>query len=850
VNKRLLKLLSVFLGIILAFQGEVLALEDYRNTNKIDYMDRIFRFDMGEFLDGYEKNEKTDEYEWYISILSDIGVYSKTFKEKKSDSQVTHSEIDSIITGIILKSEDYAKTYNAENTDRVTMYEALSKMCSMLGYDDIKEKLGIVRIASDNGLLSGISYNPSKMITFGEFSVLLWNTINSHGIERDFSIVDASYHSTDLDFMEYHLEISKVEGFVNAVNGLNIYKNQSPATGYLEIDRAEYYIGDLDAEEFLGHRIVAYTKKDKNNKNVIIHIENDEYDETVKIDLCKIDSVGTKVLYENESGATKSVDISGIENVMFNGDANASISVLNNYANMDGSVTFSKSDGHSNYNIAIINSYEYFVVYSVDENDEKIYLKDDAVFNGNNYIEIPVGEYIKCTLNGDEVDYLKYLPGNVIRVLQNTKKTYTEIVGFSNTVTGKITAYNRVTDEATINNTVYKVSKSYSSRSGVIKIETGLYGLFYISADKYIAGYKGLGEAMYGFLRNARTDRKTDESNIEVFTQDNEWKKINLKQKVTLDGNQGVEAKDAIDYIKTNNCINSLIRYKVNGSELVTFIDTMVDDLNEKADKDRLVKAYEGTVKMSWQGGRWFRSDVGYRILNDRPVFELPSRLEKTEDYKVISSANLNQDEKDTYITMYSANTLGLCQVAVISQQSDNVATDTTYWFYCESVSSVWDEEETEIAYKMNGKRLQNGGSGDAVDFSLMVTASKKENLENTVPGAIASGSLMRVTYNTDGYLTGADVKFTNATLPTTYVDKISGYFQHFCGIVKEIDTESGYLKVDCGSEQFVMPVLCVIVIDSNTYACRKIQLGEIRVGEQMFVFRAAGYGRICAIVR
>ena len=491
------------------------------------------------------------------------------------------------------------------------------------------------------------------------------------------------------------------------------------------------------------------------------------------------------------------------------------------------------------------------MVYSVDQYDERIYLKDNAEFNGKPYIEIPEKGYLKCTLGGATVKYTEFAPGNVVRVLQNEKKTYTELVGFSNTVTGEITRFSSQTGEFTINNTTYKVAKSYSRRNNAVKMALGLYGTFYVSHDRHIAGFKGVGDAAYGFLRNVDVGGFQDkECAVEVYTEGNEWKSFTLKEKITLDGREKVDAKDAVRYMSANGCLDALIRYKLNDDGQVTFIDTVVDDVNERSDPDRLLKAYEGTVTMSWQGGRWFRSDMGYRILNDRPVFELPNRLDKTEDYRVLTSANLNQDEKDTYITLYSADSLGLCQVAVVSQQSDNVATDTTYWFYCESVAEAWNEEDGDFDYEMVGKRLQNGGAGEAVDFSVRVTKDKKENLENTTPGAVAPGSLMRITYNTDGYLSGADVKFTDATLPPVYVDKISSYFQHFCGDVQEVDTERGYIKVDCQTEQFVMPVLCVIVIDQNTYKCRKIGIGEIHLGERMFVFRAAGYGRICAVVR
>ena len=187
MSKRSLKFISGFLIIIQILHSGAFALDDYRNDNTIDYMDRVYRFDTDEFLEGYEDQERDDKYSWYIRILSDLGIYPKTMSDKKSDSQVTYSEIDSILTSVILQNEDYAKEFNAVNNDRVSMYDALSKICSMLGYDDMKDQLGVENIAAKNKLLTGVSYSGDRKITFGEMSVLLWNAINSHGMERDFS---------------------------------------------------------------------------------------------------------------------------------------------------------------------------------------------------------------------------------------------------------------------------------------------------------------------------------------------------------------------------------------------------------------------------------------------------------------------------------------------------------------------------------------------------------------------------------------------------------------------------------------------------------------------------------------
>ena len=71
--------------------------------------------------------------------------------------------------------------------------------------------------------------------------------------------------------------------------------------------------------------------------------------------------------------------------------------------------------------------------------------------------------------------------------------------------------------------------------------------------------------------------------------------------------------------------------------------------------ENEIQSAYEGTVKQSWQGGRWFRTDMGYRILDSSPVFEVPKDVTKTENYRVKTGANLNNDEKDIYIKLYKS---------------------------------------------------------------------------------------------------------------------------------------------------------------------------------------------------
>lgn len=235
---------------------------------------------------------------------------------------------------------------------------------------------------------------------------------------------------------------------------------------------------------------------------------------------------------------------------------------------------------------------------------------------------------------------------------------------------------------------------------------------------------------------------------------------------------------------------------------------------------------------------------MGYRILDASPVFQIPTNTDKTADYKAKTAANLNNDEQDIYIRLYSADDFGICSAAVIGEGKDSLGNETTYWFYCESMADVWDDENDEAAYEMKGLRLRSGNT-DVSEFTVKATSDFREKTDGLAPG-----SLMKITYDSDGYLSAAEVVFKDATLPEEFNNAISGYYQYFCGNIIGVDTERGYLSIQATDKKYVMPASIIICIDKKDLSARAISLGDLLVGEKMYVYRAAGWGRICAIVR
>ena len=77
-------------------------------------------------------------------------------------------------------------------------------------------------------------------------------------------------------------------------------------------------------------------------------------------------------------------------------------------------------------------------------------------------------------------------------------------------------------------------------------------------------------------------------------------------------------------------------------------------------------------------------------------------------------------------------------------------------------------------------------------------------------------------------------------------------YYQYFCGDVTEVDPERGYILVDIrtADEKSEFPLNKILCINKSDYSTRTISIGELLVGEKMYVYKSGGWGRICVIVR
>ena len=871
-----LKRISIFILVcIMLCPANILAAETDETQNaeteakdeqqyRIDYMDEVERYDTGKFLEGVDVADVKVKNKDSLDLIFDLGIYllpedyeaaqnntpvnTKAEEYMRYDKNITHADLfyvlNQLITGDMERSKDYR---DAGDSERTTMGEALDYMIKLLGYENITETIGREQIISENKLLNGIDgYKSEKHMTFGELSVMLVNTLEAYGIEENYDGYKKSYSKPSEKFMERQLHIYKVDGFVNAVGAQDIFRNQALDSDKAEINREQYLIGNSNIKDFFGKYVTAYFYDD-DGVNVLRHVSENKKNNSVSFDLRDADYQEQKFVFHDKK--RKQADASNIQYVLYNGYSTKDLSVLKELSDKDGTVTLATSKENGKYDVAIINAYSYFVVYSVDSYQERINFRDNAKLNGLNYTDMSKFEEIDCRRGGTAIDYTELKTGETIRILACEQNKYIQILSCSNSLNSKITSVDS-DNNVEINGKQYRISQTYMTNSENKQLESGDKGIFYISEDGYIAGFKNENEMAYGYIYRLYSDESGDNANVELFTQDGKWETYAIKDKnAEIDGVKRTAA-EAFKYLIAGNVKNSVCRYKTNLNDEIIFLDTLLEDSAESSDENRMRLAYEGNVMMSWFC-KWFRSDIGYRVRASSIVFEIPSNTSKKEDYAARTGSSLNSDEQTIFLKLYCPNSMNICDVVVRGESNESLGDEVKQLFYCESVSEIYDANNDEICYAMNGKLFMiNQNVGEEEKRTLKISNSNKEKFEKQYPGFLNKGTLINFTSNTEDYITNLQALIINDTIPEDFHNKDNLYYQKFTGTISEIDMDEGYFSVTTLGNEVVSSLDTCICIDSQTQTARSVALGELTVGERIYVNRTAGGARFAAIVR
>ncbi|MDY3928849.1 MAG: hypothetical protein SOZ34_05730 [Clostridia bacterium] len=828
MKKILTKALTVVIALSCTVQS-VLALSDYENIYDYKYMDDVFRFDVGEFTEKSEEESAEDVSE-AVKITNGIGLTEIT----QENEAMTYEEYVKIMGKLGI---------NTATEKNITMHQLAVDLVSMLCFDKAYPNDDIEAILQRENLIKGITYKKEAPLENKAAAVMLLNALESRYVIYDIDGSGAKISFSEVNYMEEKLGLTKVSGLLDSVYKKSILSSVTPRENVITIDRTEYMCGDSKAKDFFGRRVTAYIHYD--GYDYTVKYISDEYgSKFFKLDLRDVYDIDSAYIYYDTNGKEGKIKLSGIKYLNVNGDAK-NIEDIGDYLGKAGNISLSHTQRNSGFDICMLEIKEHFTISSASSYDNKIVLTSGMEFKGQDFIDVENADYCEMTKNNEpiKIDDLNY--NDCLTVVSNADASYVDITVSDKKVQGDVA---KIEDNIVyIGNEKYWQAESFIKTTGGVKSD--FMGTFYLSEDGYILNYKSGTTKKYGYMRRIRMDDDEEDYFVDIFSEDGKWYEYTLKENVIVD-DERVSAE--VTYSILKDLKNTVVYYNANNRNVISEIET-VRPIDGKIGSP----VVDGTVKQSWKGGIWFRSDMGYRFEDTAVLFQIPEKEERLEEYKVRSSGYLKNDEEEISIIMYSPDELGFCPVGIIDSKLDELDDTTKYCLFVEKTSEGISEEDEPLLVLKGTRLTVTGQVAVEPDFEFKMTQTVKDKLEEVYPNAFRPGTLMYYATDSEGYIQNARVEFTDMDL-STVKERISGnIFQYFAGTVTYIDAEKasslkGYFKVvtDSGTKDFVMSAQNLILIDTEETKARKITCGELRVGDRMFVSRAFGEGRVCAVIR
>lgn len=817
-----------------------------------DYIDDVFLYD-------YENNggpnnpsgggEELSNYVKDIILLGVMGYEENGLFE--SEKEVTEKQLAEIIIKLRYNGDsaltDYQQKYGSNK--KATVKTALTLMVDALGYsDEIKNygEDGYFAVASNLKLLRNIKYTAvSDNITKEQLATLIYNSLD---VDLKYEVMDDyGYTSHQVakgkSFLTETFKMTKVDGFFNGKEGINIYSNEKIKEGFIQIDRFNYRCSDKKLLSLFGKNVEGYAKYDDltDKYDVVLLRENTKNSVSKTYNLKDGYINGADLTFDNEDGSEDRYTISDIEYAMYNGDYLPKNDVRNYFDGRNATVTFSSSDGGDLYNVAIIKEFTTYPVKGTNAIDKRIIFDYNLQYDSKTYLQVDSSgttDFYDSDLN--PVLLSDIANESVISFYQNSSKTYTEIIVSNEVVVGTVDGVSG-SEYLLSDGNEYEVSPTYIqavNSKQATALEYGLDGKFYISYDGRIADCQvGNGNSLeFGFLKKcgftSRGSVLDDKKyGLKIFSSNGKWLTVELADKVKLDGKSRVEKEDVVNIIAANSVEGTLIRYGVNDEGKVNVLDTIIETSNEDTDTKRIVKKWTlSGVEANWsQGMSW--SGCPGKITGSTIIFNIPNDLSKENLYTISTTSIFVQDSKYN-VDFYSPDNFLRCAAAIVNEydSSASLTYQGSHFMGVESVKQVYDKENDETTYKVTGwiwGRAHTKGEWKLVDNF------KDYNAEMPKPGCvyryILSGSEVK----------NLDLLVEDGNIPPDFAINTGASYERMTGTVTDI--VNGYIKINVGGTEWVHLTTTgtYMSYSKSSKKFSKIEYSDIYVGERIYIYGA-----------
>lgn len=862
MTNKLIKTLSVLLMFIFctssAYAKDSMFGERDEWLTAEKYIDDVFKYDYETFDDDSQSSEEN------------LGSYSRAITDCKLLGIMTNEESGNFEPNKIVKKNELAAVLirmlhndsslisefvkNYSNEADATVSDAAAVMVEALGYSNqIKqyEENGAMLVAAKLKVFKNMEQpSGNALLTKEVLAAFVYNTLSIDiMVETGFANNEIVYErKKGATILTEYMNVTPIDGFLDAVYGLNIYSSEKIPEGYVSIDRVQYMTDDNYSDLFAG-RVHGYARYDElRNKYRIIGIAaSDDCSPTVTYSAYDCYAEGGSIKIDNDEKKIK-YPLSAVKHFMYNGDykpVNELAGMLS--GNISGLVRLSASESNGNYDTVLIKDFNSFALQSVSSEDGLFILKNGVHYNGNGYIKLSDDIVANIRDNNGEIITLDKIKANsVLDFYQNSDATYCEAVITRDSIEGAIVA---TADDKYILDNGLELHMAPSALEAVAngklnKLNIGDRGDFYVSVSEDIVDYAVSDSIRWGYLREVGTfssDAFTSGTAARIFSSSGDWITVDFADKVEIDGVKSIKAADAYTLIKSKNGEDNLVRYKLNSENLLTFLDTVSDEPEESAYNDRIALADNFNGEANWSKGySW--SDCPMHIVPQTTIFIIPGNKSKEKHYKIETNTYFQSGEKYN-IDFYTPDNMLKCKAAIVSGSSGSSDSSNFVGSTLIAVQSVIrsiDEEENDRTI-IKGLLWKNRVSEVRLTISDVLT-DDDEAVKPEV-GCVYRYKMV------DDEITELELISDKGLIRDMAVNTGKSY-EVMCGTV--LDCETNYIKLRVDGVDWVWDVTAAsyVLYDRQNGKFKQISISDIYNGDRICLIGAVEYGGAVLIVR
>lgn len=703
--------------------------------------------------------------------------------------------------------------------------EAIAIMIRALGYEPQAMAKGgfpsgYMVTANNIGLTKGVAGSAEQLITRGTVAQLAFNALTINLMEQTGFGSNVNYEVVDKTLLKDRLDVTLIEGIVNAVGSSSITGNASLEKDEIQIGDDIYKVGSADVRTILGFTVEAYVYEDTKTRkdtlllavpvegaNTVVSVTSDNIESITNTDSSKVINYWKN--QETDKKTTKA-NIATDAKVMYNGKAGSfdDLKVIDS-----GNIVLLDSDNNGMHDIVFVNETKNYVVEEVVESTHKIVDK----YGQKTLILDPEDDNLsfRLTSSNQQVELADLEEWDVITltISKDNDLIYGEVN--KNSVTGTVTETDE--EKVFINGEGYKLAANYP---GTVKLLDE--GTFYLDSEGKIAAVDSTStiSSNYAYLSNIGLSTGLDKVlDFKLYTKSGETLLISSGSKLRVNDKSNLTPEAALAEIKGDreSANGQLITFEKNSDGKITKVNTYEKSSAINEDKF-ILNMQESDVVYNSASSKLVGQSMSVNVTDSTVIFDIPATAKDTDDYSMRDKSFFVNEH--TYDVLVFNVTEDYNAQAIIVTNSTGEANEESSIAVVDKITTIKNENGDNV------EKLYAFQDGKEVSFVTDGTGVLvKDGAEGQV--ALQKGDIIQFKTNAADEIDNITVLFDISKKGTEFSVEHSENMQTVFGKVTKKFTSSFNLQVNDGAvENYSFSDATVYVVDTTKNA-KQITVGD-----------------------